>query len=638
MAGPTLASPKTKYEDDPNLQLGPYARDLLYTPEQTAATSPQVVVPVQESIQSDRPALATRSNGSMMSINDNTKEQAEEAALIKSEEALRKYEEALRRPVATGTNFAFMPAASSQRVGSTKPTSDKGRISEALFGAAPGAAPDNSAIYTDVKTTPKQDAVATDPTVSTPASDDFAAFIAKYAGGGGGGGTNLKVSPGMKAAYAAHKGAIKDDADFIAKQQPGIEATRADVQKTGQEHIEGLEKLNTQRKQVDDARRMATGRDAQARTDAENSFDASRVLRNIGNNPIATGALSFVAGLVGAMNGAAGNTSANQVLAEVDKAVERDVMNQKEQYARMLDGQAFARSDYADARQMGANDAAALAVSVAASMDQHKRALGFADSRIANSGVNSALRQSIAVLDQNFAKMEMDIQAKNAAAAAAAQQRKASMMIAQMSAGQPTEQERTRAQALVTHVIDSKPWKEAVQGMKSVSGIREELSVMNKNELDDLWDPSFTKSVRDALANVDKGTASPFLGSTLANYISGEMTANLTASQNRVRALQSKIANAYYLAFAGKAVSGSEASRMTRAIGATTTAGFNKFIDDTEVIAQGVFRDEVESTNLTPLAKAQLSNIALQYTPRDTGKKEAADTSELAADQAPGPK
>ncbi len=99
--------------------------------------------------------------------------------------------------------------------------------------------------------------------------------------------------------------------------------------------------------------------------ETEEGFDASRLLRQMGERPLETTALSFAAGLVGMLKGSAGRTTPNDILAEVDKAVERDVMNQTTAYERMLKGMEVRRTNFLDARQMGADEQAALATTAA---------------------------------------------------------------------------------------------------------------------------------------------------------------------------------------------------------------------------------------------------------------------------------
>lgn len=283
------------------------------------------------------------------------------------------------------------------------------------------------------------------------------------------------------------------------------------AQDVGAKYISDLQTLQKRQRGEADVRRAAMAADERRMRETEEAFDASRVIRELADKPVETAALSFAAGLVGALKGAAGDMTPNQILAEVDKAIERDVMNQKTAYDRMLRGMEVRRTNFLDARQMGADEQAALATTAAASLDQFRRAIDFAAQRVADAQTKAKLTEASGQLKMQQGDLQMRIAEKNAAAAASqfkAVQEMRMKMLDQMQ--RATQADPALAEDMAKRYPDL--YTKFDNKIRTSNGLAALANTINSSRdpqaLKDYWNTTVTKAYRDVLAKVEGDIAS----------------------------------------------------------------------------------------------------------------------------------
>jgi hypothetical protein len=379
--------------------------------------------------------------------------------------------------------------------------------------------------------------------------------------GGGVGAPAVKMNEYLKQGYGQQREANQDMLPALTAEDETKALARQGIQAEGKNYVEGLKKLQDKQSALFDQRRGQMAEDERKLAAAENTFDASRVLRKLGDNPVSTAAMSFAAGLVGALKGAAGDMSANQVLAEVDKAVERDVMNQKEQYSRMLQGQTTARSNFHDARQMGADDQTALATASLASMDQHKRALEFAEARITDASKKAALKGAIGTINVEQGKMQyqMDVHNQAASLSASKANRDFKMQLMQNIRQQGMMDPKLVEQATKEYQsMALNPRFEATRAKSSAVGEASGLlSEFSKKEIEHAFNPSMVKSLRtvmDKAAAAAGGKGGGVVSGAVTQYLNDQSHASQEPKERKLLAALSKITNADMLKLYGSTV------------------------------------------------------------------------------------
>ena len=157
---------------------------------------------------------------------------------------------------------------------------------------------------------------ATGPTAQDEIKRRLAALDAFYAGMRGA--PQVSMNEDMRKGIAGEQAAMRGVIGVMEGQQAGQEAARAGLQTEGAKYLQGLQGLQAQQTQDFAARRQQMAADEAALAQAREQFDPSRTLREIGKSPVSTGALTFAAGLVGALKGAAGQMGPNEILQEVE--------------------------------------------------------------------------------------------------------------------------------------------------------------------------------------------------------------------------------------------------------------------------------------------------------------------------------
>lgn len=451
------------------------------------------------------------------------------------------------------------------------------------------------------------------PVEPTEQEKQLAALRAMYTGMRGAPtvGMNKDILKGI----AGQQEALKEPIGVMEGQMAGQEAARAGMQQVGQQYIGGLEKLGAQRQQLFDARRGAMAEEERRLAGEEKTFDASRVVREIGKNPVGTAALSFAAGLVGALKGSAGDMSPNQILGEVDKAVERDVMNQKEQYSRMLQGQTAARTNFLDARQMGADENAALAASTLASMDQHKRALEFAEQRISGAKEKAALKQSISALDLQRGKIKMDIDMKNAANFVAMNRIKGEGLMKVMAMEQQMKgldpESRKKAQDTFNSITAPERFDNAKLAAEAVGQVRKAQMGLTPEQQRSIWDNTVKKALTNALsqAEAQSSTDGNVVMSAVSQYMANEMKGQYTPEELKMLNLAQSLANTGLKNISGGSVTTGEGVRNILSRSWNNYDNFKNWIDSQEELALNGLKKYEVAAEADPTVKTMMDAV-----------------------------
>lgn len=340
------------------------------------------------------------------------------------------------------------------------------------------------------------------------------------------------------------------------------------AQDVGAQYIADLKTLQTRQRGEAEARKAAMAEDERRMRETEEGFDASRLLRQMGERPLETTALSFAAGLVGMLKGSAGRTSPNDILAEVDKAVERDVMNQKTAYDRMLKGMEVRRTNFLDARQMGADEQSALATTAAASLDQYRRAIDFAAQRVGDAQTKAKLTEASGQLKMQQGDLQMRIDEKNSAAAAAQFKSVQDMRMRLLQAAQQAGQANPEMAKDLALRYDSilKGHKPALDAAMAFGNLTKTLmEARDPQGLKNFWNSSVTKAINDATDKANAAIQSDKTASwwdVMRKALAEEVGKSaVTPEQKKLNAAAQRLINLNLREVSGGAVTDNELAR-----------------------------------------------------------------------------
>ena len=399
---------------------------------------------------------------------------------------------------------------------------------------------------------------AEQPKPETP--EDWMARMYKQLGGGVGAPT-IKMNEYLKQGYNQQREANQDMLPALKAEDETKALARQGIQAEGQNYVEGLKKLQDKQSALFDQRRGQMADNESRMAQAEKSFDPNRVLRNLSEKPIASGVLAFTAGLVGALKGAAGDMSPNEIVAEVDKSIERDVKKQQEDWARMGQTMTMQSTDFETARKMGADDQTALATASLASMEQHKRALEFAEARITDASKKAALKGAIGTINVEQGKMQyqMDVHNQAASLSASKANRDFKMQLMQniqqrgMMDPKLVEQATKEYQTMALNPrFEATRAKSAAVG--EASGL---LSEFSKKEVEHAFNPSMVKSLRSVMnkaAAAAGGKGGNVISGAVTQYLSDQSNASQDPKERKLLAALAKITNADMLKLYGSTV------------------------------------------------------------------------------------
>jgi hypothetical protein len=358
------------------------------------------------------------------------------------------------------------------------------------------------------------------------------------------------------------------------------------AQRTGAQYISDLQSLQARQRGEAEARKAVMAEDERRMRETEEGFDASRLLRQMGERPLETTALSFAAGLVGMLKGSAGRTTPNDILAEVDKAVERDVMNQTTAYERMLKGMEVRRTNFLDARQMGADEQAALATTAAASLDQFRRAIDFAAQRVGDAQTKAKLTEASGQLKMQQGDLQMRIAEKNAAAAAAQSARVQEMRMKMLDQMQrATQADPALAEDMAKRYPDLyTKFDNKIRTSNGLANLAKTITgAGDPQALKDYWNTTVTKAYRDVLSKVEGDIASDpktsfFDGMRLA--LVRKLTQDATTpEQKQLAAAVQQLVNYNLRDISGGAVTNNENARDISSRVFSSWDGLNNWVD-----------------------------------------------------------
>ena len=423
----------------------------------------------------------------------------------------------------------------------------------------------------------------------------------------GGGRRPIGMNELQKEGFRLREEALKDVIP-VAQREAGVRAgLMKESQDTSKKYVADLQTLQDKQRSLFDARKAAMQQDEAAMRQSQDSFDASRLLRDLSNRPVDTAILSFTAGLVGMLKGSAGRTGPNDVLQEVDKAIERDIQNQKTQYDRMIQGQTVRRNNFLDARQMGADEQQATALAATASLDQHARALDFASQRVADAKTSAALKEASGNLKGQQGDLQMRIDEKNAAAAAASfrsvQDMRMKLLAGMQNVGQVSPELLKEARSAYPDLVKSH--KEELSKLEAVGKLASAVAGSARpDQIRAFWSSAVTPAVNEVLQSkmaqsLNDSKAYDVLSNSIMRKI---LDKAITPEQRKVASALQGVINRELRVLSGGAVTNNEIARKTLEDALYTFDSFNNYVNNNV---------EAERRNMGALVESQKSNPAM---------------------------
>ena len=471
---------------------------------------------------------------------------------------------------------------------------------------------------------------------ASPMEDQLMALQNYYMGMRGA--PSVSMNEDMRRGLAGQQEAIRGAVSAIEGEMPGQEQERAAMLGEGRQYVGDLERLRAQQAGQFTQRRERMAQDEAQMAQARQEFDPSRVLRQVGESPVSTAALSFAAGLVGALKGSAGQVGPNEILGEVDKAVERDTQQQLQKYQMLRDGIAVGQSNFNDMMRMGATEQQALAMTALASMDNHKRALEFAEQRIGTAKDKASLKGAISQLDFQRGKLQLDIDMKNAANYVAMNRARGEGMakileLRQKMAGLDPEQQK-QVFSQYEQLTKGPEYEAARDQADAVGALRKKMREVPVEQQKKLWDLGIGRVVTDALrAGAIEGKEKGTISGAASQIVQAQLEKMFTTPEQReLRNVAQEIINAALKARSGGSVTTGEGLRDELTRDFNTYDGFRAFADRQEQLA----RQRIQSryTNMPgamPLVQQRIDMVfAPALSEMDAYKQSEQDTATMA--------
>lgn len=438
----------------------------------------------------------------------------------------------------------------------------------------------------------------------------------------------MRAAPGVamnediRRGIAGQQAAIGEAVGAIEGQIPVQEQERAAMLGEGRQYVSDLERLRAQQAGQFAQRRERMAQDEAQIAQAREEFDPSRTLRRIGESPVSTAALSFAAGLVGALKGSAGQIGPNEILQEVDKAVERDTKQQLDKYQMLRDGIAVGQSNFNDMMRMGASEQQALAMTALASMDNHKRALEFAEQRVATAKDKANLKSAISQLDFQRGKIKLDIDLKNAANYVAMNRARGEGMakileLRQKMQGMDPETRQKATQSFISLTGNERfdNAKEAAEGVGRVRSLQKSIPIDRQKAL---WNTTVSKLIDEALTKTSAGAADKgdAVTGAVAQYLGAALEDQRfqSAEEKNMIALAQKLVNTELRRISGGSVTSGEAVRELLSRNWKSYEGFTNWIDLAEDQAMRGLQKYEAAASVDPNVKSIMDSVLLPAT------------------------
>jgi len=444
---------------------------------------------------------------------------------------------------------------------------------------------------------------------------NLAALRAYYTGMRGA--PSVSMNEDMRRGIAGQQEAMRGVIGAMEAEGPGKEAARAGMQAEGAKYIQGLEQLRAQQNVDFAARRQQMAADEAALAQAREQFDPARTLRDIGKSPVSTGALTFAAGLVGMLKGSAGQVGPNEILQEVDKAVERDTKAQMQRYDMLVQGIQTGRSNFGDLMKMGASQQEALAMTAMASMDQHKRALEFAQQRVAGAKEKGALKEAISQLDFQRGKLKMDLDLKNAANWVAMNRARGEGLMKVMELEQRMKgmdpESRKAAQQAFQSITGNERFDNAKEAAEAVGRVRQSMMNIPVADQKRLWDTNVRTILNRALETqaAQSSTDGNVILGAVASAIGAAIKSTMTPEEVNMLNLAQQLVNTELRRISGGSVTTGEAARNFLSRNFSSYDGFKQWIDTEEQKALGGLSKYEVAAAGDPTLKSMMDTVLI---------------------------
>ena len=418
--------------------------------------------------------------------------------------------------------------------------------------------------------------------------------------GGGVGAPAVKMNEYLKQGYGQQREANQDMLPALKAEDETKALARQGIQAEGQNYVEGLKKLQDKQSALFDQRRGQMADNESRMAQAEKSFDPNRVLRNLSEKPIASGVLAFTAGLVGALKGAAGDMSPNEIVAEVDKSIERDVKKQQEDWTRMGQTMTTQGTNFETARKMGADDQTALATASLASMDQHKRALEFAEARITDASKKAALKGAIGTINVEQGKMQYQMDVHNQAASLSASKANRDFKMQLMQSIQRQGQMDPKLVEAATKewvtMKDNPRFAATLEKARAVGEASGLLSEFSKKEIESAFNPSLKKSLKDAVERAaSSGAKNGAIVNAVSSYFNDQAQMSRPPKERQLLAALARVTNADLLKLYGSTVNQGDSSRYSAS---KTFDSADNFLSWMDAVEKDVMNDRTDYSTL----------------------------------------
>ena len=418
--------------------------------------------------------------------------------------------------------------------------------------------------------------------------------------GGGVGAPAVKMNEYLKQGYGQQREANQDMLPALKAEDETKALARQGIQAEGQNYVEGLKKLQDKQSALFDQRRGQMADNESRMAQAEKSFDPNRVLRNLSEKPIASGVLAFTAGLVGALKGAAGDMSPNEIVAEVDKSIERDVKKQQEDWTRMGQTMTTQGTNFETARKMGADDQTALATASLASMDQHKRALEFAEARITDASKKAALKGAIGTINVEQGKMQYQMDVHNQAASLSASKANRDFKMQLMQSIQRRGQMDPKLVEAATKewvtMKDNPRFAATLEKARAVGEASGLLSEFSKKEIESAFNPSLKKSLKDAVERAaSSGAKNGAIVNAVSSYFNDQAQMSRPPKERQLLAALARVTNADLLKLYGSTVNQGDSSRYSAS---KTFDSADNFLSWMDAVEKDVMNDRTDYSTL----------------------------------------
>jgi hypothetical protein len=444
---------------------------------------------------------------------------------------------------------------------------------------------------------------------------NLAALRAYYTGMRGA--PSVSMNEDMRRGIAGKQEAIRSVIGAMEAEGPGKEAARAGLQAEGAKYLQGLQGLQAQQNQDFAARRQQMAADEAALAQAREQFDPARTLREIGKSPVSTGALTFAAGLVGMLKGSAGQVGPNEILQEVDKAVERDTKAQMQRYDMLVQGIQTGRSNFGDLMKMGASQQDALGLTALASMDQHRRALEFAEQRITGAKEKGALKQAISELDFQRGKLKMDLDLKNAANWVAMNRARGEGLMKVMELEQRMKgmdpESRKAAQQAFQSITGNERFDNAKEAAEAVGRVRQSMMNIPVGDQKRLWDTNVRTILNRALETqaAQSSTDGNVILGAVASALGAGIKSTMTPEEVNMLNLAQQLVNTELRRISGGSVTTGEAARNFLSRNFSSYDGFKQWIDTEEQKALGGLSKYEVAAAGDPTLKSMMDTVLI---------------------------